>query len=615
MGRAGSDGKEDLRIYRIPSYPGASTGMATFEIGERDFLLDGRPHRIVSGALHYFRVHPGLWADRIHKARLMGLNTIETYVAWNFHAPQPGRFDTDGPRDLGRFLDLVAAEGLHAIVRPGPYICAEWDNGGLPAWLLATPGIGVRRDEPQFLAAIGAYYDALALILVPRQVDRGGSVVAVQVENEYGAYGDDPVYLRKLVDLARGSGVTVPLFTCDQADDAMLACGGLSELLRTATFGSRAAERLATLRHHQPTGPLMCMEFWNGWFDSWGLQHHVTSAEANARDLDDLLAAGASVNVYMIHGGTNFGLTNGANDKGTYLPITMSYDYDAPLSEHGAPTVKYHAMREVISRYAPVPDELPADPSPAPQLDVALSQRCSVVALLDALVGPWRTWDRVPTADETGQWSGVTVYCTRVAADDEALVVGEVRDRAVALLDDEPVGVLSRTLHDRVLALPHRAGELTLLVEDQGRVDYGARLGEPKGMIGPVRTAVRELTDWRTAELRLDPLSTEALTALTLADAISADRPVSGPALLRGTFDAPEGVDLFWSTEGWGKGFVWLNGTLLGRYWSAGPTRTVYVPGPVVRATGNELVVLELTGAPGAVARFVAGPDLGPTEL
>lgn len=585
--------------------------MATFEIGEHDFLLDGRPHRILSGALHYFRVHPGQWADRIHKARLLGLNTVETYVAWNFHAPEPGRFDTDGGRDLGRFLDLVAAEGMHAIVRPGPFICAEWDNGGLPAWLLATPGVGVRRDEPRFLAAVAGYYDALAPILAPRQVDRGGPVVAVQVENEYGAYGDDPGYLRKLVALTRGAGITVPLLTCDQADDEMLARGGLPELLRTVTFGSRSAQRLATLRRHQPTGPLMCMEFWDGWFDSWGLHHHVAPAEANARDLDDLLATGASVNLYMVHGGTNLGLTNGANDKGTYLPITTSYDYDAPIAEHGAATAKFHALRDVVARYAPVPDERPADPPPAPRLEVALDRRAWS---LDALAGSWRAWDHLPTADETGQWSGVTAYRAPVAADDEVVVVGEVRDRAVALLDGEPFGVLSRTVRDRTLALPARGGELTLLVEDQGRVDYGPRLGEPKGLIGPARTAVRPLTGWSTAELRLDPLPGAVLAALAAAPATAADRPVRGPVLVRGTFDAPEGADLFWRVDGWGKGFVWLNGTLLGRYWSAGPTRTLYVPGPVVRAAGNELVLLELTGAVDAVARFVERPDLGPTE-
>jgi beta-galactosidase len=344
--------------------------MPTFEIGERDFLLDGRPFQVISGALHYFRVHPDQWADRIRAARLLGLNTIETYVAWNFHAPTPDEFDLTGRRDLGRFLDLVAAEGLHAIVRPGPYICAEWDGGGLPAWLFADGAAGVRRHDPAFLAAIGDYYAHVLPVVAQRQATRGGPVLMVQVENEYGAYPGVPdderaAYLRELVRLTREQGIDVPLFTSDQADDEHLARGGLPELHKTANFGSRTTERLATLRRHQRTGPLMCTEFWNGWFDSWGQIHHVTAPEDTAAELDDLLAAGASVNLYMVHGGTNPGLTNGANDKGTYLPITTSYDYDAPLAEDGAPTAKFHALRAVIAKHAPVPDELPAEPAPA----------------------------------------------------------------------------------------------------------------------------------------------------------------------------------------------------------------------------------------------------------
>ncbi|MEN0103213.1 MAG: beta-galactosidase, partial [Curtobacterium sp.] len=277
-----------------------------FAIGDTDFLLDGEPHRVLSGAIHYFRVHPDLWADRIHKARLMGLNTIETYVAWNAHAPSPDVFDLTGGLDLGRFLDLVAAEGMHAIVRPGPYICAEWTNGGLPYWLFTDGTVGVRRDEPQFLAAVQDYLDALAPVLVPRQIDHGGPIVLVQVENEYGAYGSDPVYLTKLEQMHRDIGLTVPFTSVDQPMGTMLEDGSLPSLHKTGSFGSRSASRLERLRQAQPTGPLMCSEFWDGWFDSWGEHHHTTSAAASAEDLDVLLAAGGSVNIYMFHGGTNF---------------------------------------------------------------------------------------------------------------------------------------------------------------------------------------------------------------------------------------------------------------------------------------------------------------------
>lgn len=593
--------------------------MPTFEIGEQDFLLDGRPFQVISGALHYFRVHPDQWSDRIRKARLMGLNTIETYVAWNFHAPQPDEFDLSGRRDLGRFLDLVASEGLHAIVRPGPYICAEWDAGGLPAWLFTAGGGGVRRCDPRFLEAVATYYDHLLPVVAQRQVSRGGSVLMVQVENEYGAYPGVPDderarYLRTLVQLTRDAGIDVPLVTCDQADDEHLARGGLPELHRTVTFGSRATERLATLRRHQPTGPLMCMEFWDGWFDSWGLEHHVTPPEANAQDLDDLLAAGASVNLYMFHGGTNFGLTNGANDKGTYRAITTSYDYDAPLTEHGAPTAKYAALRSVIARHASVPAEPPEPARPAPQLDVVLDRWVPFdAAVPDLLDGAgWRRFDHVPTHDELAQWSGFAMYRTTVTPDDGVLVVHEIRDRAVVWFDDEIVGVLDRATGLNAVPLPRRAGELTLLVEDRGRVNYGARIGEVKGLLGPVRTRARELDGWEAAAVHLTDAPARLADAWHSAE--DSTTPLAGPSFHRGTFRSTTGTDHFLRLDGWTRGLAWVNGELLGRYSSEGPTATLYVPGPLVAAEDNELVLFELHGAARPYARFVDAPDLGPTD-
>lgn len=592
--------------------------MPTFEIGERDFLLDGRPHRIVSGALHYFRIHPGLWADRIRKARLMGLNTIETYVPWNLHAPDPGTFDLTGRRDLGRFLDAVAAEGLHAIVRPGPYICAEWDGGGLPGWLETSgpAGMGVRRHDPRFLDAVDDYFGHLLPVVAGRQITGGGPVLMVQVENEYGAYpsvpdGEREKYLRALVERNRAHGIEVPLFTCDQAEDGMLERGGIPELHKTATFGSRSTERLAVLRRHQPTGPLMCMEFWNGWFDSWGLEHHRASAEANARDLDDLLALGASVNLYMFHGGTNFGLTSGANDKGIYRPITTSYDYDAPLSEHGAVTEKYRATREVIARHAPVPGEVPGPPPPAPVLDVPLVDRLSFADASAILAAPAR-YDRLPTMDEMRQWSGFAIYRTRVEADDAVLSVDEVRDRALVMLDGEPVGTLDRATGVRSVALPRRAGVAEVLVENQGGVNYGPRIGEPKGLIGPARTARRTITDWEAAPLDLG--RAPELLGPRLAT-VPGSGPLAGPVFARGTFDSVAGADHHLRLDGWTKGLAWVNGELLGRYSSAGPTATLYVPGPIVRGRGNELLVFELHASATPLATFAAEPDLGPDEV
>jgi beta-galactosidase len=592
--------------------------MSTFAIGEQDFLLDGEPHRILSGALHYFRVHPDAWADRIRKARLLGLNTIETYVAWNVHSPERGVFDTTGQRDLGRFLDLVEAEGMHAIVRPGPYICAEWDNGGFPAWLFRMPGVGVRRNEPQYMAAVTEYLQQVLPIVAERQITRGGPVIAVQIENEYGAYGDDKDYLRELVRVNRDAGIDVPLLTCDQADPEMQARGGLPELHRTVTFGSRTAERLQILRDAQPSGPLMCMEFWNGWFDHWGAHHHVTDASASAGDLDALLAAGGSVNLYMFHGGTNMGFTNGANDKGVYQPLVTSYDYDAPLAEDGTATAKYDAFREVIARYAPVPQESAAHRVAAPEVTV---DRGGVTVSLDDAVARLglvadRTWEDVPSHEDVAVPSGFVRYRTSVTLGaPSVLAFDEVRDRAQVFLDGVAVGVIDRSERARSITLPATGGReavLELLLEDQGRVNYGVRIGEAKGLIGPATLGGEKLLGWEVVGLDVDAMAT---AGRTFHGAASLAQGIAGPAFASWTVDLPAGRDLFLDVSGWGKGVVWVNGVNLGRYWSKGPTATMYVPGQIVTGAGDRIVVLELLGAPDERVRFVAEPRLGHTEF
>ena len=593
-----------------PAHPATRS----FAIGDEHFLLDGEPFRVLAGALHYFRVHPDLWADRIHKARLMGLNTIETYVPWNEHSPSRGTFDTAAGLDLGRFLDLVAAEGMFAIVRPGPYICAEWDNGGLPGWLFTDPDVGVRRNEPLYMAAIAEYFDALLPIVAERQIDRGGPVILVQVENEYGAYGDDKDYLAALVELNRAGGITVPLTTIDQPTDQMLADGGLPGLHKTASFGSRATERLATLRRHQPTGPLMCAEFWNGWFDFWGAHHHTTGAAEAAAELDELLATGASVSLYMFHGGTNFGFTNGANDKGVYQPTVTSYDYDAPLTESGDPGEKFWAFRDVIAKYAPVPDEVPGAFSAAPAFEVALDRS---ISLSDALASPssslgsWAGYDHLPTLDEIAHFRGFALYRTTLETGG-VLSFAEVRDRAQVFLDGAAVGVLSRDRHDTALVVPH-AGVLEILVEDQGRVNYGPRIGEDKGLIGPALLNGAPLDSWEVLPLAVDALPAEATDLDGPREA--SGRPVVGPAFAGGSFDVDEPADLFLSTAGWGKGNAFVNGFNLGRYWSAGPGETLYVPGPLLRPGRNSVVVFETLAIADPVARFVAAPELGHTEF
>ncbi|MCZ4102078.1 beta-galactosidase [Streptomyces sp. So13.3] len=582
--------------------------MPVLDFDDSGFRLDGAPFQILSGGLHYFRVHPAQWADRLHKARLMGLNTVETYVPWNLHEPRPDSFRMDGELDLPAFLDLAAAEGLHVLLRPGPYICAEWEGGGLPSWLLAEPDIALRSRDPRFLSALDRYLAQLLTPLQPYLATRGGPVLAVQVENEYGAYGDDTAYLEHLAATLRRCGVDVPLFTCDQPAD--LERGALPGVLATANFGSRSAQSLAALRAHQPAGPLLCAEFWNGWFDRWGAHHVIRDPAQAAQELDELLATGASVNFYMFHGGTNFGFTNGANDKHTYRPTITSYDYDAPLDEAGDPTEKFTAFRRVLAKYAPVP----AEPVPHPGAKlaphtIALTDSASLLACA-ADLGDAVASERPLTMEELGQDFGFVLYETALpAAGPVLLEVEQVRDRAQVFLDGLPIGVLERENHERAIAftVPRAGTVLSVLVENQGRVNYGPGIHDRKGLLGAILLDGSALTGWCSRPL--------PLTSLTQLPFTNTTTTPTGPTFHRGTVDLAEPADTFLHLRGWTKGNAWVNGFALGRYWSRGPQGSLYVPKPVLRAGANEIVVLELHAAhrPRTV-ELRPTPDLGPTE-
>ncbi|MFF2846199.1 beta-galactosidase family protein [Streptomyces sp. NPDC058001] len=582
--------------------------MPVLQIDDDGFRLDGEPFRLLSGGLHYFRVHPAQWADRLRKARLMGLNTVDTYIPWNLHQPRPDVFQMDGALDLPAFLDLAAAEGLHVLLRPGPYICAEWEGGGLPSWLLAEPDIRLRSRDPRFLTAVDDYFTRLLTPLRPYLATRGGPVLAVQIENEYGAYGDDSAYLTHLADSLRRCGVDVPLFTCDQPAD--LERGSLPGVLATANFGSRSAQNLAALRAHRPQGPLLSAEFWIGWFDRWGGRHVVRDPDQAARELDELLATGASVNFYMFHGGTNFGFTNGANDKHTYRPTVTSYDYDAPLDEAGDPTEKFTAFREVIAKYAPVPAE--PEPAPSAKLAVPAVPLTESAALLDCApaLGAAVESARPLTMEQLGQDFGFVLYKTVLPEPGPVLLeVDQVRDRAQVFLDGQPLGVLERENHEHALAFTvRRAGSvLSLLVENQGRVNYGPGIHDRKGLPGTVLLNGTPLTGWTSR-----PLPLTALDGLPFAATVAAP---TGPAFHRGTFQLAVAADTFLHLDGWTKGTAWVNGFALGRYWSRGPQRSLYVPAPVLRTGANEVVVLELHAAHRArTVDFRERADLGPTD-
>ncbi|RSN80574.1 glycosyl hydrolase [Streptomyces sp. WAC 05379] len=574
--------------------------MSEFTVGDEDFLLDGRPVRVLSGALHYFRVHEAQWGHRLAMLRAMGLNCVETYVPWNLHEPAPGR--TRDVAALGRFLDAARDAGLWAIVRPGPYICAEWENGGLPYWLTAEAGARARTRDERYMGHVSDWFGRLLPEIVPRQIDRGGPVIMVQVENEYGSYGSDAAYVRRLADLLRELGVTVPLCTSDGPEDHMLSGGSVPGVLATVNFGSHARVAFETLRRHRPEGPLMCMEFWCGWFDHWGGEHAVRDARDAAAALREILRCGASVNLYMAHGGTSFAGWAGANRGGGALhdgplePDVTSYDYDAPIDEYGRPTAKFRALREVLAEYAdgPLPEVPPAPASLGAPAEAVLTGWTPLTDVLETLGGPEASGPVPATFEELGVERGLVRYEVTVPGPREPypLTVRGLRDRAVVYVDGERAGVL--TEEDPCLKEPVAGhARVELWVESLGRVNYGPRLGESKGITGGVLHERQFLHGVRARALRLEALEdVEGVRSVPCREL-----PRDGaPGLYRGTVTVRGAGDARLELPGLTRGFVWINGFGLGRYWSAGPQRTLFVPGPVLREGDNELWVLELEG-------------------
>lgn len=564
-----------------------------FTIDGNGFLLNGRPFRILSGALHYFRVLPELWEDRLLKLKAMGLNTVETYVAWNLHEPTPGSFNFKGGLDLPAFIKLAESLGLYVIVRPGPFICAEWEFGGLPAWLLADPDMEVRCCYRPYLNAVQRFYGDLLPRLLPLQIQRGGPVIAMQVENEYGSYGSDRAYLGWLRQLMLDSGVACLLFTSDGATDHMLTHGTLPDVWKTANFGSRAEEEFAKLREYQPDAPLMCMEFWNGWFDHWGEPHHTRDAADAAEALDRIMAGGASVNVYMFHGGTNFGFMNGANtDLVTrdYQPTVNSYDYDAPLDETGEPAAKFHAFRAVLEKHVELPPmQLPP---PARRLEYGPLQFDAAASLWDALPLLSEPQRHVAprSQEQLGQDYGFTLYRTEIPhpAGKAMLSVERLHDRAQVYINGVPAGVIERDGPLQLeVEIPAGVTCLDLLVENQGRVNYGPDLQDRKGLLGWVRLGINKLYHWQMFPLPLADVSALRFQAPALADHAQ-------PVFHRAQFDIALPGDCFLDLTGWCKGVAWINGFNLGRYWERGPQTALYIPAPLLRTGRNELVVLEL---------------------
>lgn len=562
--------------------------------------------QIISGAMHYFRTLPQQWPHRLELLRALGVDCVETYVPWNLHEPRPGQYDFSGIADMEAFFAAAAEARLAVIVRPGPYICAEWDNGGLPYWLRAqSPQAPLRSSDPGFLAVVDTWFEELVPRITAHQVDQGGNIIAVQVENEFGSFGDDKDYLRHLADKLIALGVTVPLFTSDGYAAAQLEAGTLPDVLATVNFGSKPDEAFAALETHRPGEKKWCMEYWNGWFDHWGEQHHVRDPADAAATLDQILASGGSVNIYMAVGGTNFGTWAGANHEDGYQPTVTSYDYDAPISESGETTAKFFAYHDIIGKYRQVAEEIPLSAPVLPRTEVSFSESLPLWACIPADV---TNADSPPSFEQLDLAHGLVWYQHRLQGqrDMAPISVDGLGDRALLFADGHELATYERGKAQKAsLACEEEGGLLDVIVESMGRVNFGPMIGDSKGMTA-VRHGEEELRDWAAAPFALDDIS-----QLPWGSEVD---PIHGPVFYRGRFDADAPGDGHVALPGFVKGYVWINGFCLGRYWNKGPQQTLYLPWPLVHTGENEIVVLELHPGTHGEAEIRSEPQLGPAE-
>jgi len=582
----------------------AADAWPVFSTQATDFTRDGKPYQIVSGAIHFQRIPRQYWKDRLQKARALGLNTVETYVFWNLVEPRRGEFDFQGNNDVAAFVREAAAQGLNVILRPGPYVCAEWEAGGYPAWLFAEPGMRARSRDPRFLAASGAYLTAVAEQVGPLLNGHGGPIIAVQVENEYGSFDNDRAYMQANRELYVQAGFDKALlFTSDGAD--MLANGTLPGTLAVVNFApGEAKSAFEKLEKFQPGKPRMVGEYWAGWFDHWGKPHANTNAKQQAEELEWMLRQGHSVNLYMFIGGTSFGFMNGANFQNNpsdhYAPQTTSYDYDAVLDEAGRPTPKFTLFRDAIARATAVqPPPLPAPVKFAALPKIALRESASL-------------WDNlpVPIASETplpmeayGQDYGYILYRTSVTGPRKGdLYLGDVRDYARVYVDRKPAGSVERRQKQVSVTLDIPSGEhiVDVLVENSGRINYGTRMIDARaGLVDPVLLDGERLLGWQVFPLPMR--SPDTLRGWT-------KNKVEGPAFHRGTSPIATPADTWLDMSAFGKGFAWVNARNLGRHWNIGPQRTLYFPAPWQRKGDNQVVVFDLDSVDAASVRGVKDP-------
>jgi len=563
-------------------------GNHTFALGAHDVLLDGKPFQIISGEMHPARIPREYWRHRIRMAKAMGCNTIAAYVFWNYHESEPGRFDfTTENRDIAKFISMIQEEGMFVLLRPGPYVCAEWDFGGLPPYLLRTADIKVRCMDPRYMEAVTGYIDHLAAVVAPLLVTRGGPILMVQIENEYGSFGNDTTYLEALRNLWLKNGIDVPFYTADGATPYMLEAGNIDGAAIGLDSGTNDAD-FAAAAQRNPLVPAFSSETYPGWLTHWGEKWARPDTASLLREVRYLLSHRKSFNLYVVHGGTNFGFTAGANSGGKgYEPDITSYDYDAPINEQGRPTAKYYALRDLIARHAGAP---PAVPEPVPAMDLPDVAMSAYSTVWSGLPAPVRSVQPRPF-ESYGQDYGFMLYSTRLIGHKSGtLTVTDLHDYALVFLNGRYVGSLDRREGVNTIKLPEsnlRRPLLEILVEGMGRVNYGPSLIDRKGITDRVTLNGMTLMNWEVTGI---PMDGKYIAALGSAAVDTARRGV----FFRGFFELKDPADTFIDMSAYVKGIVWINGHNLGRYWDIGPQRRLYCPAPWLKRGRNEVLVFDL---------------------
>ena len=582
----------------------------TFSIGDKTFLLDGKPFLIKAAEMHYTRIPAEYWEHRIQMCKALGMNTICIYAFWNIHEQKEGEFDFKGQNDIAAFCRLAQKHGMYIMLRPGPYVCSEGEMGGLPWWLLKKKDIKLRTNDAYFLERTKLFMNEIGKELADLQVSRGGNIIMVQVENEYGAYATDKEYIANIRDIVKGAGFTdVPLFQCDWS--STFQRNGLDDLVWTINFGTGANidAQFKKLQEARPNAPLMCSEFWSGWFDHWGRKHETRDAETMVSGIKDMLDRHISFSLYMTHGGTTFGHWGGANSP-AYSAMCSSYDYDAPISEAGWATPKYYKLREMMMQYADSAQVIPDVPAAYPVIEIPEFELKEVAPLFDNLPEPKLSEDIKPMEQFDQGW-GTILYRTSLPEVKEGttLLIDEVHDWAQVYADGKLLGRLDRRRGQNSLVLPslQKGTRLDILVEAMGRVNFDVAIHDRKGITNKVEllteTDKKELKNW---EVYSFPVDYDFAESKKYAEGEKLD----APAYYRATFELDRVGDVFLDMQTWGKGMVWVNGKAMGRFWKIGPQQTLFMPGCWLKKGKNEIIVLDLLGPEKATVSGLKRPIL-----